>query len=112
MEFDETQIAELKRITPNLSTAQEGGYSFILIEGLRLPDGCNPQVINALLCPQMREGYQSRLFFDQQITGCPQRNWNGNIRVLEKNWYAISWQTPSGLKLNEMLIAHLKALQR
>lgn len=112
MVFDETQIAELKRIAPNLSIAEEGGYTFIHIEGIILPYGCVPQTVDALLCPTMREGYQSRLFFSQQITGCPQRNWNSNIRVLEKNWYAISWQTPTGLKLNEMLLIHLKALQK
>ena len=111
MNFDETQIIELKNITPNLSIAEEGGYEFILIEGLKLPDGCQPTVVDALLCPTPREGYQSRLYFSEKIGGCPARNWNGNIRVLERNWYAISWQVPSGLKLFEILFVHLKALR-
>lgn len=111
MNFSENEIEELKRIAPNLSFAQEGGYTFILIERLRLPDDCMPEIVNALLCPTPREGYQSRLYFSENITGCPVRNWNGNIRVLERNWYAISWQVPSELRLAEMLLIHLKALR-
>jgi len=111
MNFDENQIAELKKITPNLSIAQEGGYDFILIENLQLPEGCQPAVVDALLCPTPREGYESRLFFPAQITGCPARNWNGNIRVLERNWYAMSWKVLSGLRLYEILLVHLKALR-
>lgn len=112
MNFDATQIEELKQIAPNLSEAQEGGYSFILIEGLQLPEGCVPIAIDALLCPKPREGYESRLFFSAQITGCPTRNWNGNIRVLGKNWFAISWKVPSGLRLSEILLVHLKAFRK
>ncbi len=111
MNFDENQIEELKKITPDLSFAQEGGYSFILIKDLNLPDGCSPSVVDALLCPTQRDGYESRLFFSSIITGCPARNWNGNIRVLEKNWHAISWQVPAGLKLFEILLVHLKSLR-
>lgn len=110
MNFDEKQIEDLKRIAPNLSKAEEGGYSFILIEGLVLPTNCIPSKVDALLCPSPREGYQSRLFLDTKINGCPpSRNWNGNIRVLGRNWYAISWQTLPNLTLSQMLLTHLKA---
>ena len=111
MNFDQTQILELKQLAPNLSQAQEGGYTFILIEKLQLPDSCQPALVDALLCPTPRDGYESRLFFSSQITGCPARNWNGKIRVLEKNWYAISWKVPAGLRLYEILLIHLKALR-
>ena len=39
------------------------------------------------------------------------RNWNGNLRALERNWCAISWQMQPGLRLAEMLINHLNALR-
>lgn len=112
MSFNEAQLDELKLIAPNLSSSQEGGYNYILIEKLVLPSGCNPPVVDALLCPEPREGYQSRLFLSEQITGCPGRNWNGRIRVLNKNWYAISWQVPNGLRLAEALLIHLKAFRQ
>lgn len=111
MDFDNKQIEDLKRIAPNLSVAEEGGYSFVYIEGLILPSNCTPNKVDALLCPSQREGYQSRLFFSTKISGCdPSRNWNGNIRVLGRNWYAISWQTPPNLTLSQILLTHTKAL--
>lgn len=112
MQFNENDIAELKLISPDLSFAQEGGSQFILIKGLLLPSGCNPQRVDALLCPNPREGYNSRLYFSEKISGCPDRNWNGNLRVLEKNWCAISWQVPPGLRLAEALLVHLNAFRR
>lgn len=112
MNFDSDQIEELKQIAPSLSVAQEGGYSYILIEGLQMPKGCKPEVVDALLCPTPRDGYDSRLFFSAQIIDCPQRNWNGNIRVLGKNWFAISWRVPSGLRLYEILLIHLNAFRK
>jgi hypothetical protein len=112
MNFDATQIEELKQIAPSLSHAQEGGYNFILIEKFKLPEGCQPAAADLLLCPTPRDGYLSRLFFSSKIMGCPSRNWNGNIRVLGKNWFAISWKVPAGLRLAEILLVHLKALRK
>lgn len=111
MIFSEEEISELKTIAPNLSIAQEGGYTYILISGLLLPDCCQPTIVDALLCSLPREGYNSRLFFSEQIAGGSVRNWNGNIRVLGRNWFAISWQTQPGLRLAEILSVHLKALR-
>lgn len=111
MHFPEEEINELQTIVPNLSLAQEGGYTYIHIGGLILPDGCQPANVDALLCSTPRDGYNSRLFFSQQIAGGSIQNWNGNIRVLERNWYAISWQTQPGLRLAEILSVHLKALR-
>lgn len=112
MQFENDEIAELKLIAPDLSIAQEGGYTFILITNLCMPEGCTPKFVNALLCPEPRDGYNSRLFLSEQISNRPGLNWNGNIRVLEKNWYAISWQTQSGHRLAEKLILHLKPFRK
>lgn len=111
MYFPEEEINELKTVAPNLSVAQEGGYTYVHISGLVLPNGCQPAVVDALLCSTQRDGYNSRLFFSQPIASGTVRNWNGNIRVLEQNWYAISWQTQPGLRLVEILSVHLKALR-
>ena len=110
--FPEDQISELKKIAPDLSVAQEGAITFILIGGLKLPDGCNPPIVDALLCPSVRDGYNSTLFYAQQITGCPARNWNRvNVRILDRSWFAVSWQVSPNLRLAEMLQIHLKALR-
>jgi hypothetical protein len=111
MKFPEEEINELIAIIPSVSYANEGGYDYLLLEQLKLPDGCQPAVLDVLLCPNPREGYQSRLFFASEVIGGPQRNWNSNIRALGRNWYAVSWATSPGLKLIEMLAVHLKALR-
>ena len=111
MDFPQDQIDELKKIAPSISIAVEGGYTFIYIEKLKLPDGCKPDIVDALLCPTPKDGYNSRLFFSTQITGCPGRNWNGNVRALNKNWCAISWKVAAGYSLAQMLSVHLKALR-
>lgn len=111
--FDQIQIDELKKISPDLSIAEEGGYSFIRIANLKLPDNCTPNLVEALLCPTPREGYLSRLFVSAQIAcGRPALNWNGNIRVLGKNWHAVSWKVPGNLRLYEILLVHLKAFRK
>lgn len=111
MYFPEEEIDELKTIAPNLSVAQEGGYTYVHISGLVLPNGCQPAIADALLCSTQREGYNSRLFFLQPISSGIVRNWSSSIRVLERNWHAISWQTQPGLRLAEILSVHLKALR-
>lgn len=112
MDFPEDQIKELKNIVPDLSIAEDGGITYIRIDNLRLPDGCEPKVVNALLCPSSRDGYESSLFYSVQITGIPSRNWNRHgVRILAENWYAISWRVNAGLRLAEMLQIHLSALR-
>ena len=110
--FFEEEITQLKNITPNLCIAEEGGYTYIFIEGLKLPDNCQPKIVDALLCPTPICVYKSRLYFSQKIEGCPpSRNWNGNLRAIDRNWFAISWQSNDGLKLHEMLSIHINALR-
>lgn len=112
MSFPEDQIKELKSITPDLSTATDGGITYIRIDNLQLPDNCTPQVVNALLCPTQKDGYESSLFFSQLISTGQQRNWNRNgVRILNESWYAISWRVNPGLRLAEMLQIHLGALR-
>ena len=112
MDFPEDQINELKSIAPNLSIAQEGGITYIRIDSLQLPDGCTPNIVNALLCPSIKDGYESSLFYSALVTGIPTRNWNRNgVRILGESWFAISWKVDAGLRLAEMLQIHLRALR-
>jgi hypothetical protein len=112
MDFPQDQIEELKQIAPSVSIAAEGGYTFFLIEKLKLPIGCSPTEVDALLCPTLHSGYCCRLFFAQQITGCSNYNWNGQLRALERNWHAISWQTEPNLRLLEQVMIHLKPFRK
>ncbi len=112
MSFPGEQVAELSALYPGLQQATEAGVLYFLIPSLALPAGCSAASVDALLCPTQREGYESRLFLSKQITCAATRNWNAsNIRVLERNWFAVSWKTRSGLRLAQMVSAHIEAFR-
>jgi hypothetical protein len=105
--FNTTEIDELRPLCEAVSCANEGGVTFLLLQGLRLPEGCSPSRIDALLCPTSRDGYDSRLFFAAQVQGPGVRNWNAQHRLLDRNWAAFSWSTRPGLRLAQMVAVHL-----
>ena len=112
MDFPDDQIAELKALFPGVARDDEGEQAFFLIPQLVLPDGCNPQQVDALLCPSARDGYPSRLFFAAQVASKRSRNWGKNeVRILERNWFAYSWKVKETLRLAQMVAAHLEALR-
>ncbi len=111
-QFTADEIAALKLICPEVQQAEEAGVTFFLLPHLKLPVGCEPAELDALLCPTNHSGYNSRLFFAEVVKTPNQRNWNGTLRVLERNWHAFSWQfEPSGLNLVQILQVHLDGLR-
>lgn len=112
MSLPDEQVAELRALYPGLQQAVEAGVLYFLITNLALPAGCSEASVDALLCPTQREGYESRLFLSKQIASKTGRNWNAsNLRVLERNWFAVSWKTRPGLRLAQMVSAHLEAFR-
>lgn len=100
-----------KNFGEEIRLVSEGGFQYVYLPKLYLPDGCNPGVVEGLLCPSARDGYASRLYFSHQVSSRSQKNWNGHIRVLERNWYSFSWQIPQTSSLIEMLLMHLGGLR-
>lgn len=111
MTLPDEQLAELKQLFGNVQLAKEGGITYVFLPAATLPKGCNPANIDLLLCPTPRDGYESRLYFAGSVQGKPALNWNGNTRVLERNWVAYSWKTDANLRLAQMIQAHLQALR-
>lgn len=112
MDIPEEQLEELRLLCPGARLYHEGGVPFIYLPGLMLPDGCVPPQLDALLCPTPAHGYTSRLFFPQQFSSRQSRNWHYNVRLLERNWVAISWNIPAGgLRLAQVLAEHLRAFR-
>jgi hypothetical protein len=111
--FPPDEIEELRALG-GLQQAQEGGTVFILISQLAMPPSCAPTHVDVLLCPSPRDGYASRLFFAEQVrkpAGAPP-NWNGHIRILERNWHAFSWRVPvQRMRLIQMVAEHLRGLR-
>ena len=114
MEYPKEQIEELKRYCRGLSAVTEGGVTYLYLQGLPLPTGCQPAECDALLCPQPRDGYPSRLYFSIQIQGLYTRNWNvSNARIVERNWFAFSWRVDTmNPTLAQLLIAHLNGFAK
>lgn len=85
------------------------------MEGTIMPSGCSSSICDTILCPTNRgDGYASRLFFAQRVTGPYLRNWNLQARLGERNWEAFSWRVENvpNLTLEELLNEHLSALVR
>jgi hypothetical protein len=113
MEYPKEQIEELKSYCSKLSALNEGGVIYFHLEALRLPAGCNPVACDALLCPATGDSnYPSRLYLAVKVSSAYDRNWNGNVRIGEKNWVAFSWKIHPGLTLVQMLNAHLTGFTR
>ncbi len=112
MQFPDDQIEEMKSLWPEARKYEESGILYFFLPQLRLPDGCSPSQVDALLCPTNHSGYTSRLFFEQVITSPQPRNWTTTARIMERNWHAISWQYPeTNLRLAQMVGVHLRAFR-
>lgn len=114
MSSNDVEAKELKSCCNRVSVADEAGCTFYLLEGLRLPEGCQPSVVDALLCASPRDGYPSRIYFAQQVQ-CPfNRNWNTiGIQILGRSWNAFSWKVePADLTLKHLLLGHLQGFTR
>jgi hypothetical protein len=104
------QMEELLAICPDAREMSEGGLTYVHLPGLRLPEGCNPLQADALLCLQGREGYPTRLFVSPQVVG-KGNNWN-TFRILDKTWFACSWNYVSAaLRPAQILAEHLRAFR-
>ena len=113
MPYPKEQTDELKGYCKKVSSLPEGGIDFLYLEELRLPAGCAPAICDALLCPVAKDGYPSRLYFSVQVNGQFARNWNGSVRIGEKNWYAFSWKVDlASPTLAQLLIAHLNGFAK
>jgi hypothetical protein len=113
MDFPDDEIQELKALHGSVQRADEGGVTFFMLPLLHLPEGCSPERVDSLLCPTARDGYSSRLFFAEKPHSRSTPNWNGQVRILERNWYAFSWriQDPAPLRLAQMVQVHLRGLR-
>src|SRR4051812_3439043 len=109
MELNEDWKQEFMSVFPEAKFVQEAAYMYAYIPEYTLPEGCTPGKTAMLLCVSPKDGYDSRLYFPQQIAGPGNRNWNSNVYVLDRTWHSISWRTQAGLSYMEMLMVNLTA---
>ena len=113
MGFPQDQLDELKKSFPEkeILMCDEGGVNFLLIPAISLPDGWTPSVVDLLFCPIQRDGYPSRLYFSEKITGKQALNWNTTTVILGRTWYAFSWRIDANQSLLNSIFGYLKALK-
>lgn len=111
MEFAHDQVSEMKMLFGGgMKLVVEGQYTFIFIPNQKIPGGVDEGVVDLLFCPTPWGGYNSRLFYSRKVETRQERNWNNeNVRIIERNWFAFSWQVPVGLTLAETIIIYLGA---
>lgn len=111
----EEEVSELKMMFPGAQSATEGGFVYVLLPGVSLPEHCSREPVDLLFCPMARgDGYPSRLFFSRQVAARGPLNWNAQgVRILERNWWAYSWKinTPTPLRLAQTVAYHLSPLK-
>jgi hypothetical protein len=112
MSLNEEWEREFISVFPAAKFIQEAGYTYVYIPEYDLPEGCTPAKSALLLCISPKDGYDSRLYFPQQVTGPVSRNWNSNIYILDRTWHSISWKTQAGLSYLEMLMVNLRAFKK
>jgi hypothetical protein len=101
---------ELQGIYPGAKIIPEAGVDFIYIPKLVLPEGCQPAEVEALLCPQTRDGYTTRLFLSAPVAG-KGTNWTQH-RIADRTWHTWSWQNVhANQRLVQILLGHLRAMR-
>lgn len=109
--------AELRAICPGAEDMTDGGLRYVYLPQLALPPHATPTTVDALLCLDAHSGYPTRLFFATQVQRNPAAtrpalNWNGNVRIFERNWVAFSWNNVQNTQHPvSILTAHLDALR-
>ena len=105
--IDEDNLSELQGIYPKAKVLTEGSYQYVHIPVLAISAGVKTE---ALLCPQLRDGYATRLFLSSPIPDKGQ-NWTQH-QILGRSWHSWSWQgVPADQRLVQILLGHVKALR-
>jgi len=108
----EIELRELEHLCGGAKEYTEFGLTYVLLPQLRLPNGCTPAVLDTLLCLGPRDSYPTRLYFAQHVICKNGLNWNAhNVAILQRSWFAYSWNNVANGRPIEVLAQHLKALR-
>jgi hypothetical protein len=103
-------LQHINLIYPGATSMSEAGHDYIHVPSLRLPEGCTPSKVEALLWMTGNGNYPTRLFLTQIIPGRG-ANWTTHT-VLGRTWYTWSWKDiPTSLRPIEALAEHLRGLR-
>jgi hypothetical protein len=103
-------LVELNAICPGAKEMPEGGLFYVFLPALKISTAGQILELDALLCPQLRDGYATRLFLSQAV---PDRgnNWTTH-QILGRTWCTWSWNNVSASQRPAQILAgHLVALR-
>jgi hypothetical protein len=104
------ELAEIQTVSPGATEMREAGQVYIHLPTLALPEGCEPNRLEALLCLSSHSGYSTRLFLSQPIPARG-KNWTSHC-IFAKGWHTWSWNNvPANIPPIEILVEHLRGLQ-
>src|ERR1035438_3683786 len=107
------ELSELNQLCAGAKVMPEIDSVYIFLPALKLPKGCSPAQVDALLrVKSPLTDYPTRLFYASKITCSKQLNWNStNVVILQRNWFAYSWSNVAADRPPVELVAeHLRAL--
>jgi len=109
----EEDLNELNQLCAGAKVMTECDSVYIFLPALKLPKGCRPAEVNALLrIKSPLNDYPTRVFYASVIASSKPLNWNSqNVVILQKNWFAYSWaNVAADRRPVELLAEHLRAL--
>lgn len=109
MIIPDDHLAELKALCREAAVMPEGGYAYVHLPILKIPHNNTIIVREALLCPQARDGYATRLFLSEPVPG-KGNNWSTHV-ILDRTWHTWSWKDVQPDRLTVVLAQHLVALR-
>jgi len=111
--YSAEELSEINQLCAGAKLMPEGDSVYIFLPALKLPKGCIPTEVDALLrLKSPLVDYPTRLFFAAIVASKNKLNWNSlNIVILQRNWFAYSWKNVAADRRPIELVAeHLRAL--
>lgn len=107
----DAELAELEELCKSAKRMAELDKPYVFLEELKLPAGCTPAKVDALLCLTARDGYTTRLYLAERVMCRVRPNWaDGTVPILQRAWHVYSWNNVPVGRPMEVLALHLKAL--
>jgi hypothetical protein len=106
------ELAALQQLCAGAKVMTESDSVYIFLLALKLPPGCSPSPVDALLrLKSPLADYPTRLFFAAQVASSKALNWNSlNVPILQKIWFAYSWNNVAADRpAIELVAEHLRA---
>jgi len=106
LKITQEHLDELRSVCVKPEALSEGSYNYVYLPELVISRQGNELVKrDALLCPQERDGYKTRLFLSAPVPGKGQ-NWSRH-QILGRIWHTCSWNNISPGRPAEILAEHL-----